>query len=130
MKCYCGSELEFDICCEPYLSGVQKPATAEVLMRSRYSAYVTIAVDYIMQTTHRSTRHLYNKASIEKWAKSSSWQRLEIISKQAGETLDVEGFVEFKAYYLDELKRLRVHHENSNFLKERGEWFFVDGKLG
>ena len=96
-------------------------------MRSRYSAYVVVNVDYIMATTHQSTRKLHDTNSIKQWAKSSKWQKLEIISKQAGEAINVLGKVEFKAYYLDSNKRAQVHHEYSNFVKENGIWFFVDG---
>lgn len=98
-------------------------------MRSRYSAYVVADVNYIIATTHLSTRKLHDPNSIIQWAKSSTWQKLEIISKQAGEANDSAGKVEFKAYFLDANKRAQVHHEYSNFSKENGLWFFVDGRV-
>ena len=127
MDCHCCSGNTFVDCCQPFLERTKKVDTAEVLMRSRYTAYVLVYVNYIMATTHLSTRKLHNPNSIKQWANSSTWQKLEIVSKQAGNTADVIGKVEFKAFYLDANKRAQVHHEHSNFIKENGVWFFVDG---
>jgi SEC-C motif-containing protein len=129
MKCHCCSGLNFTNCCQPFLAGTIKAETAESLMRSRYSAYVVADVNYIIATTHLSTRKMYDPNSIKQWAKSSIWQKLDIISKQEGEASDCVGKVEFKAYYLDSNKRAQVHHEHSNFAKENGVWFFVDGRV-
>ncbi len=98
-------------------------------MRSRYSAYVIVAVEYILRSTHPSTRRFYNAEDIEQWAKSSLWQKLEIISKSDGEEKHKKGTVEFKAYYTDVDGNPQIHHENSNFCKELGKWFFVDGNV-
>ena len=127
MNCYCCSGQKFEDCCQPFLNKTGKPATAEELMRSRFSAYATVQIEYILQTTHPSTRKLHDLREIENWAKSNQWQRLEIISKTAGEATDKQGTVEFKAYFSDENDSPKIHHENSNFRKELGRWFFVDG---
>ncbi len=129
MKCYCCSDKEFADCCQLFISGIAKPATAEELMRSRYSAYVIVAVEYLISTTHPSTRKLHDAGAIENWARSSVWQKLEIISKTEGEARDKKGTVEFKAYFSDANNEPQIHHENSNFRKELGKWFFVDGKI-
>ena len=97
-------------------------------MRSRYSAYVTVAVEYLIKTTHPSTRKFHDAGAIENWARSCDWQKLEIISKTQGEARDKVGIVEFKAYFLDENKQPQIHYETSKFRKELGKWFFVDGK--
>ena len=129
MNCYCCSGREFEDCCGLFISGKAKPVTAEELMRSRYSAYATIEVDYILRTTHPSTRKFHEPRTIEQWAKTSRWQKLEIISTTKGNSTDKEGTVEFKAHYLDADHRPQIHHENSTFRKELGKWFFVDGKV-
>lgn len=67
-NCYCGSHKSFQDCCEPYIKGIQKAPTAEDLMRSRYSAYVTQAVDYLVATTHISQRKFHSKKEILHWA--------------------------------------------------------------
>lgn len=129
MNCYCCSGKDFLDCCQHFIDGTAKPQTAEELMRSRYSAYVIVAVEYILRSTHPSMRRFYNAEDIEQWAKSSLWQKLEIISKTEGEAKDKKGTVEFKAYYTDVDGKPQIHHEKSNFRKELGKWFFVDGNM-
>ncbi len=94
-------------------------------MRSRYTAYATGAVDYLLRTTHSSTRHLHDRQTIENWSRSCRWQKLEIISREGGQPKDKRGKVEFKAHYLDENDQPRIHHELSNFVKELGRWYFI-----
>lgn len=129
MNCYCCSGAEFKDCCQPFIDGAAKPATAEALMRSRFSAYAIGAIAYILRSTHPSTERFHNAGAIEKWARSSVWQKLEIVSKSAGEANDKKGTVEFKAYFLNENEQPQIHHELSNFEKYLGKWFFVDGKI-
>lgn len=100
------------------------PDTAEKLMRSRYSAFFLKLEDYLMQTWHPRTR----PATLELDDDNTDWQKLEILKRHAGTTVDTRGKVEFKAYY-------RVPdgagclHEISNFVRENGVWFYVDGKI-
>ena len=49
-KCPCGSGKNYSDCCQPLIKGKTKAPTAEALMRSRYSAYVEHAIDYIIET--------------------------------------------------------------------------------
>ena len=98
-------------------------------MRSRYSAYVVIAIDYLLHTTHPSTRKSHDRENIKNWAEQSTWQKLEVLSTADGNIKDKKGTVEFKAYYLDSDSQPHVHHEHSRFIKELGKWFFVDGKV-
>ncbi len=128
MKCYCCSGKEFEDCCQPFIGESAKPATAEGLMRSRYSAYAAAAVEYLIRTTHPSVRKFHDAGTIGNWARSCDWEKLEIISKSAGEAKDKVGIIEFKAYFADENGEPQIHHEISNFRKELGKWFFVDGK--
>lgn len=129
MNCYCCSEKDFADCCAPFIIGAAKPASAEELMCSRYSAYCLANVEYILRTTHPSTRKFHEPVAIQQWARSNNWQKLEIISTIEGNLKDKKGIVEFKAYYLDSDNKPHIHHERSNFARELGKWFFVDGKV-
>jgi SEC-C motif-containing protein len=122
IKCHCGSQKNFDECCEPFINGTEKATTALELMCSRYSAYVTHAADYLLATTHISERKLYSKTEILNWATSNQWLQLEIIEA-------TENTVEFKAYFLDNKLQKQIHHEFSTFKLENGSWFYVDGKF-
>lgn len=127
-NCYCCSGKTFTECCHLFLVGTAKPATAESLMRSRFSAYAVINVEYLVKSNHPSTRKFHDREAIELWAKSNVWQKLEVLSTLKGEPKDTEGTVEFKAFFLDHKSNPQVHHEISNFKKELGKWFYVDGK--
>lgn len=118
--CYCGNNTPFENCCKPYIDGTQKAPTAETLMRSRYTAYATLAIDYLLATTHSSQRKYYSKSDIRTWAVSNQWLKLEVI---AATTTTVE----FKAHFLDSNKTAQIHHEKSTFVFEEDRWFYVDG---
>lgn len=119
-NCYCGNTLTFENCCKPIISGYKKATSAQQLMRSRYAAYCIQVADYLVQTTHQSTRKFHKKSDILAWSKSNTWLKLEIISSD-------ETTVEFKAFYLDESLKAQIHHEKSTFILENGYWFYVDG---
>ncbi len=129
IQCYCSSGDAFAHCCEPFLTNELAPETAEELMRSRYAAYVLANVEYILSTTHNSTRKSYSANSIKKWATSSKWLKLEIVSTDRGSMSDFIGYVEFKAYYLNEKNFPHIHQEYSHFIKENGRWYFLKGEV-
>ena len=120
--CYCGNNVSFQNCCEPYIKGIKNAPTAETLMRSRYSAFATGAADYLVNTTHISKRRFHNKKDILDWSQANKWLKLEV---QAS----TENTVTFKAYYLDENLKAQVHYEHSTFKLENEKWFYVDGEF-
>lgn len=121
-KCYCGSQNNASDCCELFINGTKKAPTAEALMRSRYVAYVTHAIDYLVETTHVSERKYHLKSDILNWSVSNKWLKLEIIKA-------TENTVEFKAYFIDCNGKNQIHHEDSTFVFENGSWFYVDGSF-
>ncbi len=121
LACYCGSQVGFEACCKPFLSGEKKPNSPEELMRSRYTAYVLIDADYILTTTHPKTRYLHKKRDIIAWAQESEWVRLEVLEAR-------ENLVIFKAYYRDQNQQLITHLEHSIFEEVEGKWFYLTAK--
>lgn len=119
-NCYCNSDFIFEKCCEPFLKGSIFPKLPEQLMRSRYAAYVVQNADYLIKTTHVAERKYYSKEDILQWSKSNTWIKLDIIKA-------IDNIVEFKAYYLDDNLKAKVHHELSTFIKENDIWYYVDG---
>lgn len=127
-SCPCGSSHELEACCGPFIQGATIPASAEALMRSRYSAYVTGNIDYIMATTLPASRADSDIEAMRAWASNADWTGLEIVSTHAGQEEDKQGLVEFVALYtLDGVPQR--HHEKSLFVKEDGKWFFKDGDV-
>jgi SEC-C motif-containing protein len=119
-KCFCGNDKPFSVCCAPVIHGTIKADSAEKLMRSRYSAYVTHKIDYIIETTHVSERVNLVRKEIEDWAKANSWQQLEVLYSD-------EFIVEFKAHYKDRKGKNQIHHERSHFVYEEDRWYYLNG---
>ncbi len=125
-KCHCNSDLDFDNCCGPVLSGEKPAATAEALMRSRYSAYVCGEIDYLSESLHPDHRADHDVAATRRWAESADWIGLEIRSTKDGAEGDDEGQVEFIVSYREQ-GVVRNHHEISRFKRDAGRWYYVDG---
>ncbi len=119
-SCYCGSSLSFDNCCQKYIKGSLKAPTAEALMRSRYSAFASTAIDYLIETTYHSTRKSLKKQELSLWSTSNHWIKLEVLET-------TESTVRFKAYYLDKQLVPHIHHEFSTFIYEEGIWYYENG---
>lgn len=126
--CPCGSGVPYSECCEPIISGVRSAETAEQLMRARYSAYVTVAVDFLFETTHPAYRKGYDHAGTKSWAEKSEWMGLEIIGSRLGGPNDTEGEMEFVARFREQ-GNLHTHHERGQFKRENGTWYFTEGVL-
>ena len=128
LNCPCGSGLAFASCCKPYISGAKKAPTAEALMRSRYTAYVEHAIDYIVDTCSKEEKDKIDVGQTRNWSEKSTWLGLKIISTEKGSPIDTEGIVEFEASY--EVEGLReVHHEIAKFKKTEGCWLYTEGDV-
>lgn len=127
MTCPCGSgELEA-ACCGMYLDGVPAP-TALALMRSRYTAFVRGAIDYLIDTHDASTRGTVDRASIGKWSRDTEWKGLEIVATEAGGDDDDTGVVEFIARGVTRGVAF-AQRERSRFRRVDGAWYYVDGNV-
>lgn len=124
-ECFCGSGRPFNECCEPFITGVRQPESAELLMRSRYSAYVHGDIGYILETTHPEKRAGYTESSIRDWSQNTEWLGLSIHGGESGESVS---FVEFTAQYREN-GVVKDHHENSEFRKLDGRWYFWDAEV-
>lgn len=121
--CPCDTNTKFTDCCVRYLDHTEIPATAEALMRSRYTAYTLLREDYLLSTWHSSTRP--GELGLTEEA-SSKWLGLEI--KRHEQSDDTHAVVEFVARYKVGGRAHRLH-EVSRFVREDGRWFYVDGDL-
>ena len=126
--CPCGSGNLFKECCDLFITGEAQAPTAEKLMRSRYSAFVVEAPEYIYETHDPATRDEVDLNEIRAWSENSYWEGLNIVATEAGEESDTTGKVEFVAHYTAGEKE-NHHHEVSTFTKKDGRWYFTDGVL-
>jgi SEC-C motif-containing protein len=113
--------------CLPFLRGEKRPSTAAELMASRYVAYATGAIDYLLETHDPKTRTDTDRAATTDWSRRATWQGLEIVSTEQGGPDDDVGQVEFVARYAMDGKD-HAHHERSQFRRVDGRWHFVNGQ--
>jgi SEC-C motif-containing protein len=125
--CPCGSTAAYEECCKPLIQGERTAATAEQLMRSRYSAYVKKEIGYILTSLHPDNRAGYDENSTRAWAESADWHGIKILKTIGGNAEDSEGQVEFVVSFTEKETR-QEHHELSTFKKQGGTWYFATGK--
>lgn len=117
--CPCGAPLSYDDHCGPLHRGEATAASAEDLMRSRYSAFVLGDVAYLQATWHPSTRP--KRLDLDPRVR---WTGLEIVFAHGG-PFDTKGTVEFRAGH-----EHGVQHERSEFLRQDGRWYYLAGVTG
>lgn len=123
--CPCGSGKAYDACCGPFHRGAATPATAEELMRSRYSAFALgepVHAGYLLATWHPATR----PASLE-LDDDVRWTGLEVLATEAGGPEDRRGVVEFRAHHTRD-GVARELHEISRFRRDAEGWQYVRGR--
>jgi len=119
--CPCGSSKNYVSCCKFLHDGLLKAATAEALMRSRYSAYVFKLRDYLLKTWHEDFRPKFLN-----FEKDLEWLSLEVIDREKGLEFDDEGYVEFKVFFKKAKKRSFMQ-ERSYFKKIASQWLYLNG---
>ena len=125
VQCPCNPQRHFASCCEPYLTGQQVPELPEALMRSRYTAYTIANIDYIQQTMRGKALSGFQATTAARWAKKVTWIALDVM--HAVVESPTKGTVEFEARFI-EGNRLKSMHERSEFVREAGRWYYVDGE--
>ncbi len=121
-SCPCGLPSTFDACCGRYVGGHAVAPDAEVLMRSRYTAYALAQKPYLLATWHPSTRPTALDLDAELQPK---WLGLQV--KRHHQTDETHAEVEFVARYKIGGRAFRLH-ETSRFVREEGQWYYLDGK--
>jgi len=126
-NCHCGNEKSYTTCCEIIHNDISKAITAEMLMRSRYSAFCKADGEYLVKSQAKKHRPDASEAKeIVAWAKSVTWVKLEVLETIGGQQKDSTGTVKFKASYFD-AGGMGIIEENSLFEKENGHWVYVTG---
>lgn len=127
--CSCGSGKAYADCCQPYHLFHAYPASALVLMKSRFCAFVEQDINYIIATTLPAQQVLLDKEGLQAWASQMHWSHLQIVADRP-KVAKRHAQVHFCAYYHDvdchDADRLGVHDELSTFVKCDDRWYFLD----
>ncbi|WP_161790153.1 YchJ family protein [Streptacidiphilus carbonis] len=127
--CPCGFGKPYGECCGPFHAAttpepgrapVPAPATAELLMRSRYSAFAVGDTAYLLRSWHSSTRPPLLALDPEQ-----RWLGLEVLGSGEGGPFHLAGTVEFRARFAEGGEE-GVLHEHSRFIREGGMWVYLD----
>ncbi|WP_333769991.1 YchJ family protein [Streptomyces sp. IBSBF 2435] len=121
--CPCGLPAAYADCCGVLHRGQATAATAEQLMRSRYSAFAVRDAGYLLRSWHSSTRP--REVTFDPEVR---WTGLDILGGTGGSAFHAEGTVEFRAHYRGGGAQ-GDQHEDSRFVREDGRWVYA-GEVG
>ncbi|MEO6874338.1 MAG: YchJ family metal-binding protein [Opitutaceae bacterium] len=126
LPCPCGSGQLFEVCCEPILTGQRPAATAEQLMRARFTAHV--AHDFkFLHNSHRPTAG--TPFVPEPGEPSMQWTKLVVHPAEETGNPD-KAYVDFSAYGTEEGVE-KVLHEKAEFLRINDTWLYNrEARLG
>lgn len=119
--CPCGLPATYGACCGRFHAGTATAPTAELLMRSRYSAFAVRDEPYLLRTWDPATRP--SGAAPDP---AMRWTGLEILDATDGSPFHTTGTVTFRARFTQQGERGALH-ERSRFARHEGAWVYVDG---
>jgi SEC-C motif-containing protein len=118
--CPCGTGRSYAQCCGVWHAG--RPARdAELLMRSRYCAFVLRDERYLLATWHPSRRPRHVE-----FASDQTWLSLKVVDTRVIGPDSAE--VTFIARYRTDRSTQLQHRERSRFVRESGIWLYLDGQ--
>ncbi|WP_049565908.1 YchJ family protein [Nonomuraea sp. SBT364] len=121
MACHCGLSAPYRDCCGRFHRGEAAAPTAELLMRSRFSAFAVGDEAYLLRTWHPASRP--PGAGLDRRVR---WTGLEILETTGGSVVHTEGTVRFRAHYRKR-GRAGAMEENSRFARVDGRWVYEGG---
>lgn len=99
-------------------------ATAEALVRSRYTAFAKKRLDHVESTHAAEIRGDFNRAEAEILAEECEWKELRIHKAvEEGNEAQIEYVVRVRRDQLTLTKAVQAR-----FRREEGRWFFVSSK--
>ncbi|MGO1540559.1 MAG: YchJ family protein [Luteimonas sp.] len=122
--CPCNPSAAYATCCQPLHDGHAPAASAEALMRSRYSAYVLGLRDYLLASWHPNTRP--GMLALDD-TPGLRWLGLKV--KRHVDGGDDTAVVEFVARYKVGGAPAERLHEVSRFVRIDGRWVYVEGEF-
>ncbi|MER5884773.1 YchJ family protein [Streptomyces sp. NPDC001941] len=119
--CPCGLPAAYGECCGRFHAGTAAAPTAELLMRSRYSAFVVLDTAYLLRTWAPATRP--DPLELDP---AMRWTGLEIEGATDGTAFHSTGTVTFTARYAHGSDEGALR-ERSTFERLDGAWVYRDG---
>ncbi|MFC9651948.1 YchJ family protein [Streptomyces sp. NPDC056937] len=118
--CPCGLDAAYGACCGRFHAGPATAPTAELLMRSRYSAFAVRDAAYLLRSWDPATR----PPAVD-LDPATRWTGLEILDTIDGSPFHTTGTVTFRAHFTQP-GGPDVVEERSRFARHDGAWVYVD----
>ena len=132
LACPCGGAA-YGSCCGPLIAGTQLAASAEQLMRSRYSAFALAArdpraIEHLLRThPEPGETEAARRQALRASCRKLDWIGLTVHDRQHGDPHDQHGSVTFEARWRDRHRREGVLRECSRFGRgPSGEWLYLE----
>ena len=130
--CPCGGGA-YASCCGPFIAGQRQAATAEQLMRSRYSAFALAtqdsrAIEHLLRTHPEPGQpQATRRKALQAGCRDIQWLGLSVLDGQNGGPLDASGTVTFEARWRDRAGREGRLRECSRFARDAsGAWLYIE----
>ncbi|MFO0668508.1 MAG: YchJ family metal-binding protein [Polyangiaceae bacterium] len=117
----CGSGATYSACCGPAHAGARESATAEALMRSRYSAFALGDAEYLIRRSRRSRRSVRGSAALVAALREVRTSRFMALTVKTAREDGDRATVSFHVRVFVG-RRDRSFEETSAFVREDGAW--------
>lgn len=97
-------------------------------MRSRYTAFCRGQIDYLIATHHPAKRRADDRQTLAQTLAETEWLALRVLNSTDDYASTGRGTVTFAAFYRSQ-GRLGQLHERSEFLRQAGRWYYLDGAI-
>lgn len=118
--CPCGGGRNFEDCCEPVLTGARPAATAEELMRARFTAHVAHDHRFLHESYAGTAGRPFQP---EEGAAPTAWTRLVVHAHEPGPNADT-AYVDFSAHGVEQGREM-VLQEKAEFHRIGGRWLYT-----
>ena len=97
-------------------------------MRSRYTAFCTANIDYLIATHHPTQRQADDRQTLAQTIAHTRWLSLRVLNSDRSQETNGVGTVEFVAFYQSQ-GNLGQLHERSQFIRQDNRWYYHHGAI-
>lgn len=97
-------------------------------MRSRYTAFCTGNIDYLIATHHPSKYQTNDRQALAQTIAETMWLSLRVLTSDRSKEAAGIGSVEFVAFYQSRSKIGQLH-ERSEFIRQSDRWYYRQGTI-
>ena len=95
-------------------------------MRSRYTAFCTANIDYLIATHHPTQRQANDRQTLAQTIADTRWLSLRVLGSDRSKEAVGVGTVEFVAFYQSQGNFGQLH-ERSQFIRQDNRWYYHRG---